>query len=121
MNSDPAFESAELPAQQPEKELVDVTEHALEMLENMSEDRHEILMTRTLRRLQAQDVDDVDGEEFSVALMEEVKMMLVNDSMRKLQAAGMVQVVGINDSGELMYEVTPAGQAMANQRLKSDQ
>lgn len=93
----------------------DVTEHALEMLDGMSQDRMDLLVLRTLRRLGVDEPEEVEGEEFAEAFAEELKLMLVSDSMQKLQRAGLVQPHGIGESGEILYELTQEGWEAAQQ------
>lgn len=101
---------------QPTSETVDITDHAVQMLEEMSDERMELLVNRTLRRLGVDRPEEADGDLFAEAFSAELKVMVVNDSMKRLQEAGLVQPTGVNGSGEIMYELTPEGQDLAEQR-----
>jgi len=113
MPKEPDFEPTLPSPDLPSADKIDMTEYALEMLDKMGEDRHEILITRTLRRLGVEDVSQTDAEEFSEALTEELKIMMVSDTMQKLERMGMVEIVGIDDQGSLQYAVTEKGRLAA--------
>jgi len=101
------------PTQPTTEQSFDVTDHALEVLDGMSEQRMELLVGRTLRRIGVESPEQADGDQFAEAFSEELKMMIVNDSMQRLQTAGLVQVSGIGDSGELLYELTEQGKRLS--------
>ena len=97
---------------QPTEETLDITEHALDTLEEMSDERMDLLVTRTLRRLGVDHPDEVDGDLFAEAFSQELKTMVVTDSMKRLQEAGLVRPSGVSESGEILYELTPEGRAL---------
>lgn len=92
---------------------VDVTDYALELLDGMGEDRYAILVARTLRRLGVDSADQANEDCFHQAMTEELKIMMVNDTMQRLLELGLVEVVGVDDTGARQYAATEKGRQAA--------
>lgn len=80
----------------------DVTEEIVEFMEQMSEERAELLKIRCQRAMEELP-EDADPDEVAEACLQELKVMYLTDVLSELQSQGLVEVTGISEEGELIY------------------
>lgn len=80
----------------------DVTDEIMEFMEEMSEERAELLSIRCQRAIEELG-EDADQEEQAEACIQEIKVMYLTDILQELQDQGLVEVTGISEDGELIY------------------
>ena len=80
----------------------DATEEIVEFMEAMSPERAALLKIRCEKAIEKRlaQGQEADLEEICVF---ELKLMYLADIMEELKAKGLVEITGINDSGELVY------------------
>lgn len=88
-----------------QEEEFDVTEDIIEFMEEMSEDRSLLLKQRCEKAVEALGPEAAE-EEVVDCCIQEIKLMYISDVLRELQEDGLVEVSGVNPSGELIYKAT---------------
>lgn len=80
----------------------DVTDEIMEFMEEMSEERAELLSIRCQRAIEELG-EDADQDAQAEACIQEIKVMYLTDILQELQSEGLVEVTGISEDGELIY------------------
>lgn len=88
------------------EEELDLTDEIVEFMEEMSEERSELLQIRCRRALEELG-EEATQEEQTEACIQELKVMYLTDVLQRLQDEGLVEVSGISDDGELLYSPKP--------------